>query len=165
MNEQDNCGEIIAVVYNLTKRTKEKLFADWTIIQIIFCAQLGASIRLTVCDLVRVGTEGLFRLCVKTFVAPFLPARLTAPRSPRMVRITLSHLLINSFSRFPGSFAPLEASHLFKIDTVQYCVGSRSFQPSTSISYNFISSSAFTPSFEFAAMLKMHPSKQSHNAL
>ena len=33
---------------------------------------------------VRVVTQGLFRLCLKTFVAPFLPARLTAPGSPRM---------------------------------------------------------------------------------
>ena len=33
---------------------------------------------------VRVGTQGLFRLCLKTFIAPFLPARLTAPGSPRM---------------------------------------------------------------------------------
>ena len=33
---------------------------------------------------VRVGTQGLFRLCLKTFVAPFLPAQLTAPGSPRM---------------------------------------------------------------------------------
>ena len=33
---------------------------------------------------VRVGTQGLFRLCLKTFVAPFLPARLTAPESLRM---------------------------------------------------------------------------------
>ena len=32
----------------------------------------------------RVGTQGLFRLYLKTFVAPFLPARLTAPGSPRM---------------------------------------------------------------------------------
>ena len=30
----------------------------------------------------RVGTQGLFRPCLKTFVAPFLSARLTAPRSP-----------------------------------------------------------------------------------
>ena len=29
--------------------------------------------------LVRVGTQGLFRLCLKTFVVPFLPARLTPP--------------------------------------------------------------------------------------
>ena len=34
---------------------------------------------------VRVGTQGLLRLCLKTFVAPLLPARLTAPGSPRMV--------------------------------------------------------------------------------
>ena len=40
-----------AVVYELTKRTQEMLFADWAQqlkIQIIFCAQSGASIRLTV---------------------------------------------------------------------------------------------------------------------
>ena len=33
---------------------------------------------------VRVGTQGLFRPYLKTFVAPFLPTRLTAPGSPRM---------------------------------------------------------------------------------
>ena len=32
----------------------------------------------------RVGTQGLFHLYLKTFVALFLPARLTAPGSPRM---------------------------------------------------------------------------------
>ena len=34
---------------------------------------------------VRVGTQGLFRPCLKTFVAPSNPARLTAPGSPRML--------------------------------------------------------------------------------
>ena len=29
VNEPGNCGETIAVVYKLTKRTQEKLFADW----------------------------------------------------------------------------------------------------------------------------------------
>ena len=29
VNEPGNCGEIIAVVYELTKMTREKLFADW----------------------------------------------------------------------------------------------------------------------------------------
>ena len=33
---------------------------------------------------VRVGTQGLFCPYLKTFVPPFLPARLTAPGSPRM---------------------------------------------------------------------------------
>ena len=33
---------------------------------------------------VRVGTQGLFRPCLKTFVAPFLQVRLTALGSPRM---------------------------------------------------------------------------------
>ena len=32
----------------------------------------------------RVGTQGLFRPCLKTFVAPFLPAWLTAPGLQRM---------------------------------------------------------------------------------
>ena len=36
---------------------------------------------------VRVGTQGLFRPYLKTFVAPFLPARLTAPGSPRMAKL------------------------------------------------------------------------------
>ena len=31
-----------------------------------------------------VGTQGLFRPCLKTFVTPFNPARQTAPGSPRM---------------------------------------------------------------------------------
>ena len=45
----------------------------------------GASIRLTVWNgLVRVGTQGLFRPSLKTFVAPFLPTRLTAPGPLRM---------------------------------------------------------------------------------
>ena len=34
---------------------------------------------------VRVGTQGLFRPYLKTFVPPFLLTRLTAPGSPRMV--------------------------------------------------------------------------------
>ena len=34
---------------------------------------------------VRVGTQGLFRPYLKTFVPPFLPSRLTAPESPRVV--------------------------------------------------------------------------------
>ena len=33
----------------------------------------------------RVGTRGQFRPYLKTFVPPFLPTRLTAPGSPRMV--------------------------------------------------------------------------------
>ena len=49
MNERGNCGEKIAVVYELTKRTHEKNVRRLgTIIQSIFCAQSGASIHLTV---------------------------------------------------------------------------------------------------------------------
>ena len=42
---------------------------------------------------VRVGTQGLFRLYLKTFVAPFLPARLTAPGSPRMNQLVRTGLV------------------------------------------------------------------------
>ena len=38
---------------------------------------------------VRVGTQGLFRPYLKTFVPPFLPTRLIAPGSPRMGYIRL----------------------------------------------------------------------------
>ena len=34
----------------------------------------------------RVGTQGFFHPCSKTFVAPFLATRLTAPGSPRMAK-------------------------------------------------------------------------------
>ena len=62
-----------------------------TIIQNILSAQSGASIRLTFWKWsVRVGTQGLFRLCLKSFAAPFLPSRLTAPGSPRMIVSKLS---------------------------------------------------------------------------
>ena len=39
---------------------------------------------------VRVGTQRLFRPYLKTFVPPFLPTRLTAPGSPRMLAVKLS---------------------------------------------------------------------------
>ena len=55
------------------------------IIQSTFCAQSGAGIRLNFwkCP-VRVGTQGLFRPYLKTFVPPFLLSQLTFPESPRM---------------------------------------------------------------------------------
>ena len=49
VNEPGNCGDIIPIVYELTKRTHEKNVRRLgTIIQSIFCAQSGASIHLTV---------------------------------------------------------------------------------------------------------------------
>ena len=48
MNEPGKYGETVAVAYELTKRPQEILFALGTIMQSIFCAQSGASIRLTV---------------------------------------------------------------------------------------------------------------------
>ena len=56
-----------------------------TIIQSIFCAQSGASIRSTVWKWSGESRyPGAFPPVLKTFVAPFLPAPLTAPGSPRM---------------------------------------------------------------------------------
>ena len=67
-----------------------------TIIQSIFCAQSGASSM-------RVGTQGLFRPYLKTFVPPFLPTRRTAPGSPRTRWTTSSikseQLLLNQLRR------------------------------------------------------------------
>ena len=62
------------------------------IIPSFFCAQSGASIRLTVLlEMVWwAGTQGLFCPCLKAFFAPFFPPRLTSPGSPRMV----DHMLI-----------------------------------------------------------------------
>ena len=66
-------------------RTHEKNSGDavrrlGTIIQSIFCAQSGTSIRLTVWK-----WSGDSRY-PGAFVAPFLPARLTGPGSPRMTK-------------------------------------------------------------------------------
>ena len=59
----------------------------------LFCAQSGPALAWPFGNgQVRVGTQGLFRLCLKTFVAPFLPARLTAPGSPRMIFTKLKYL-------------------------------------------------------------------------
>ena len=56
-----------------------------TIIQNIFCAQSGASIRLTSWKWSGESRySGAFPPVLKMFVAPFLPAPLTAPGSPRM---------------------------------------------------------------------------------
>ena len=45
MNESDKYGEKIAVVYEHTKRTRDAVRRLGKIIQSIFCAQSGASIR------------------------------------------------------------------------------------------------------------------------
>ena len=79
--------ETKAVVYELTKRTQEKLFADWTQYYKAFFVpnQEPESAWIFGNNSVRVGTQGLFRPYLKTFVPPFLPTRLTAPGSPRMI--------------------------------------------------------------------------------
>ena len=57
-----------------------------TIIQSIFCAQSGAGIRL---NFWKWSVESRYPWAlspvIKTFVPPFLPTRLTAPGSPRMI--------------------------------------------------------------------------------
>ena len=83
MNEPGNCGEIIG-------ETVRRL---GTIIQ---TTQSGASVRLTVwkwsCES---RYPGALPPVLETFVAPFLPAQLTAPGSPRMNR--------GEITSFPGS--------------------------------------------------------------
>ena len=71
----------------LTKRTLEMLIANWEQSYKAFFVpnQEPAFVWPFGNGPVRVGTQGLFRLCLKTFAAPFLSARLTGPRSPRMV--------------------------------------------------------------------------------
>ena len=87
MKEPGKCGEAIAVVYELTKRTQEKLFADWAQCTKHFLRPIRSRHRLEFLEIVRVkvGTQGLFRLYLKTFVPPFLLTRQTALGSPRMV--------------------------------------------------------------------------------
>ena len=84
--------ETIAVVYELTKGTQEKLFADWGQWYKAFFVpnQDPASAWIFGNSSVRVGTQGLFHQYLKTFVPPFLLTRLTAPGSPRMCLIKTS---------------------------------------------------------------------------
>ena len=57
-----------------------------TIIQSIFCAQSGAGIRLNFWKWsVESRYPGALSPVIETFVPPFLPTRLTAPGSPRMI--------------------------------------------------------------------------------
>ena len=75
--------ETIAVVYEHTKKTQEKLFADWAQQYKAFFVlnQEPASAWFFGNGSVRVGTQGLFRPYLKMFVTPFLQTRLTAPGS------------------------------------------------------------------------------------
>ena len=63
----------------------------------------------------RVGTQGLFRQYLKTFVTSFLPARLTAPGSPRMrpfwifMKVTADYSFSDFRSPFPVPRSPLPA--------------------------------------------------------
>ena len=76
----------IAVVYELMKRTQEMLFADWVQQYKAFFVPIQEPAFAWPFEnsLMRVSTQGLFHPCLKAFVAPFLPAWLTAPVSLRM---------------------------------------------------------------------------------
>ena len=84
----------IAVMYELTKRTLEKLFGNWAQQYKAFFApnQEPASAWIFGNSSVRIGTQGLFHPYLKTLVLPFLPTRLTAPGSPRMLHFKLEKL-------------------------------------------------------------------------
>ena len=71
--------ETIAVMKEHTKRTQAFFVPN----------QEPASAWIFGNSSVRVGTQGLFRPYLKTFVAPFLPTRLTAPVSPRITFVWL----------------------------------------------------------------------------
>ena len=76
--------ETIAVVYELTKKTQEKLFADWAQLYKVFFVQNEepASAWIFGNSSVRIGTQGFFCPNLKTFVTSFFLTRLTAPGSP-----------------------------------------------------------------------------------
>ena len=50
--------------------------------------------------LLRVGTKGLFRPCLKTFLVPFLSTRLTAAGSPRMENVITKVLLQSAMDSY-----------------------------------------------------------------
>ena len=71
---------------NTRKELRRCVYRLGTIIQCIFCAQSGASIRLNFWKWSGESRyPGALSPVMKTFVPPFLPTRLTAPGSPRMV--------------------------------------------------------------------------------
>ena len=78
--------ETIAVVYEHTKRTQEMCspIRHNNTKQFFVPNQEPASAWIFGNGPVRVGTKGLFRPYLKTFVPPFLPTRLTALGSTRM---------------------------------------------------------------------------------
>ena len=91
--------ETIALVYEHMKRTLEmcSLIGHNNTKHFFGPNQELASAWSFGNGLVRVGTQGLFRPYLKTFVPPFLLTRLTAPGSPRM---TLSTKCVLAFVKY-----------------------------------------------------------------
>ena len=113
--------ETIAVVYELTKRTQEELFADWAQYHKAFFVpnQEPASAWIFRNSSVRVGSQGLFRPYLKTFVLPFLPTRLTAPGSPRM-SFQSNH--DQGYRAFPQLFAICTSSITHLVCLLKFCI-------------------------------------------
>ena len=83
-NWSNKCGQTMAIMYEHMKRIQECWVQQH---KAFFCAQSVASIRLTVWKWSGESRHpGPFHTCLKTFVAPFLRTRLTAPGSPRMAK-------------------------------------------------------------------------------
>ena len=71
--------ESIAVVYEITKKNQEMLFADWAqYCKAFFVPSQEPAFAWPP------GNGPVRVSCLKPFVALFLPTRLTAPGSPRM---------------------------------------------------------------------------------
>ena len=80
-------------MYKLTKRTQQKLFADWAQIQSIFCSQSGADICLNFWkQLSESRYPGALSPVLENVCPTFSPdpTELTAPGSPRMLAVKLS---------------------------------------------------------------------------
>ena len=100
------------------KNSGETVSRLGTIIQSIFCAQSGARIRL---NSMTVGTQGLFRPYLKTFVPPFLLTRLTAPGSPRMgLTVKVDKILGLTFSSGKKRLRRIQ-NGFFPFTVVEFC--------------------------------------------
>jgi len=95
VNEPDKYSETIAVVYELTKKNSgDAVRRLGIIIKSIFCAQSGASIRLTVWKWSSESRyPGTLQLCLKTFVAQgpkaFIPNYKASVRARRSTTGTI----------------------------------------------------------------------------
>ena len=110
-NWSNKCGQTMAIMYEHMKRIQECWVQQH---KAFFCAQSVASIRLTVWKWSGESRHpGPFRTRLKTFVAPFLPTRLTAPGSPRMAKWNVSKLGERLHDEFQRGLPSCGFSHQF----------------------------------------------------